>query len=136
MTLENKNPQREEELLRKMLLREDPSSGFAQQVMARAAAQSMTSKESVRNHPWHEVVFRPLVRWGAIGAVAASLVVGAVRYREVKRERAEGEAAKQQLMLALRIAGSKLQLARVKVNEINSTRPQTKPETSRSRSKS
>jgi hypothetical protein len=37
----------------------------------------------------------------------------------VRRERAQGEAAKQRLMLALRIAGSKLQLAKSRVNEIN-----------------
>ena len=136
MTPEHQNPQREEDLLRKTLQREDAPSSFTQQVMARAAAQSVPAEESVRNVSWHGLLFRPLVRWGAIAAVAASLVVGAVRYRDVKKERAEGEAAKQQLMLALHIAGAKLQLAKVKVNDINSARPQAKPETSRSRSKS
>ena len=37
----------------------------------------------------------------------------------VHREQAKGEAAKQRLMLALRVAGSKLQLAKAKVNEMN-----------------
>jgi hypothetical protein len=136
MTQENPNLQREEELLRKALRHENAPPDFAQQVMARAAAQSVASKRRVGTIPWQSLLFRPVVRWGAIAALAASLVVGAVRYHELKRERAEGEVAKQQLMLALHIAGAKLQLAKVKVNEINSTRPQTKPETSRSRSKS
>jgi hypothetical protein len=42
-----------------------------------------------------------------------------VHLHSVRRERAQGEAAKQRLMLALRIAGSKLQLAKSRVNEIN-----------------
>ncbi len=134
MNERNQDLQREEELLRKALLHEDPSSGFAQRVMVRAT-ESVSANKSFRNQFWHSVS-RPVVRWGAIAAVAASLIVGAVRYRELKRERAQGEAAKQQLMLALHIAGSKLQLAKVKVNEINSNRPQTRHEPSRSRSKS
>ena len=61
------------------------------------------------------------MRWSAITATAASLMIGGIHYRNLRRERAQGEAAKQQLMLALRIAGSKLQLAKAKVNEMNAT---------------
>jgi len=50
------------------------------------------------------------------------LVVGGVHYRSVQRERAQGEAAKQRLLLALRIAGRKLQLAKTRVDQINSGR--------------
>ena len=135
MTQENVDLQRHEDLLRKALLHENPSVGFAQRVIARAS-QSVATNESSRNHSWHSIFFRPVVRWGAISAVGMSLIVGAVRYREVRRERAQGEAAKQQLMLALHIAGSKLHLAKVKVNEINSNPPQKKHEPNRSRSKS
>lgn len=59
------------------------------------------------------------MRWAAAAALAGALLAGGIQYRRVQRERAEGEAAKQQLMLALRIASSKLQLAKAKVNEIN-----------------
>ena len=46
-------------------------------------------------------------------------MVFGVHIYNVHRERAQGEAAKKQLMLALRVAGSKLQLAKSKVNEMN-----------------
>jgi hypothetical protein len=62
--------------------------------------------------------------------------VGTVHYRNQRREHARGEAAKQQLMLALRIAGSKLQLARSKVNQINQSEPETPPPANQSRSRS
>ena len=71
--------------------------------------------------PWWRIFTQPLVRWAAMGATATALVMGGIHYRSVQRERAKGEAAKQQLMLALRIAGSKLQLAKTRVNEINAT---------------
>ena len=44
----------------------------------------------------------------------------------VRREHAQGEAAKQRLMLALRVAGSKLQLAKAKVNEMNMNQNKTR----------
>jgi hypothetical protein len=44
--------------------------------------------------------------------------------QQARREHAQGEAAKQQLMLALHIAGSKLQLAKARVNEISPTNHQ------------
>jgi hypothetical protein len=55
-----------------------------------------------------------------VAAVSAALVLGGVHYRNVQRERAQGEAAKERLLLALRIAGNKLQLARTRVDQINS----------------
>jgi uncharacterized membrane protein len=64
------------------------------------------------------------LRWATVAALAAALVTGGLHYRQIQydkaeRERAQGEAAKQRLMLALRIASSKLQLAKSKVIEIN-----------------
>jgi hypothetical protein len=76
------------------------------------------------------------VRWAAFTTVSICLVIGGVRYRNLQRERANGEAAKQQLMLALRIAGSKLQLAKSKVNEINQSRPEPNHRIRPSRSRS
>jgi hypothetical protein len=76
------------------------------------------------------------VRWGAVATVTVCLVIGSIYYRNLQRQRAEGEAAKQQLMLALRIAGSKLQLAKEKVNEINTSRPESQPQSRSPRSRS
>ena len=106
-----------ERALRYALRREDAPPDFAEQVLARIARKNAEHAQS--RDPWHAFFTQPLVRWAALAAIAASLTVGFLHHREVVRRRAEGEAAKHQLMLAMRIAGSKLHVARTKVNEIN-----------------
>ena len=86
--------------------------------------------------PWLSIFSQPLLRWAAFAALTFCLVIGGMYYRTLQRQRAEGEAAKQQLMLALRIAGSKLQLAKEKVNEINTSRPEPQPQNRSPRSRS
>lgn len=113
------NPNQFEEVLKRAFSREDAPPDFANRVLARVAEQS--SKGQRATDSWWQVFTQPLVRWAAITATAASVLIGGIHYRTVQRERAQGEAAKQQLMLALRIAGSKLQLAKAKVNDINAT---------------
>jgi len=108
-----------EELLKNALRRQDAPPDFSEQVLARVAQHNSIPR--VRQDTWWSIFTQPLVRWSAITATAISLVIGGIHYRNARRERAKGEAAKQQLMLALRIAGSKLQLAKAKVNEINAT---------------
>jgi len=135
MNLEDKNPNRMDELLRKSLEREEVSAGFTKRVLARAAQQRAVADDS-RRPSWFRMFSQPLVRWAAFATISASLIAGSIHYREVRREREEGEAAKQQLMLALHIAGSKLQLAKSKVNEIHTSRPEREPSANRSRSKS
>ncbi|HEY1678346.1 MAG TPA: hypothetical protein VGG04_11595 [Candidatus Sulfotelmatobacter sp.] len=103
--------------LRDALRREDAPPDFAGQVLARLVPQKPERKFS--RDPWHAFFTQPLVRWAAFAVITASLVGGFVHHREIVRQHAQGEAAKQQLMLALRIAGSKLQMARTKVNQIN-----------------
>ena len=104
--------------LKGALRRRGPPGGFTERVLARIAAedaaQSVPQRES-----WLRFFTQSLVRWAAAAALAGALIAGGIQYRRVQRERAEGEAAKRQLMLALRIAGRKLQLAKAKVNEIN-----------------
>jgi len=115
----NSDRTRTEEALKAALRHEEVPPGFAERVLARVAEQNSVS-QALRD-PWWRVFSRPIVRWAAVTATAASLLIGGIHYRNVQRERVEGEAAKQRLMLALRIAGSKLQLARARVNEINAT---------------
>jgi hypothetical protein len=127
--------------LKHALRREPAPEGFAERVLLRVesarleeerAARTKTDAHDsgltafIRTISTRTVFARPFVRWAT--AVALAVVVagagGEIHYRRVQyenaqRERAEGEAAKQRLMLALRIAGSKLQLARSKVNQIN-----------------
>ena len=104
-------------------------------VLARAEQQNSAAHDAQRVS-WLSIFSQPLVRWVAVAAVTLCLVVGSIYYRNVQRQRAEGEAAKQQLMLALRIAGSKLQLAKEKVNEINTSRPEPQPQNRSPRSRS
>jgi hypothetical protein len=108
-----------EEQLKSTLRRQDAPADFSEQVLVRLAAHN--SVPPLRRDPWWRIFTQPLLRWTAITATATSLAIGGIHYRNLRRERAQGEAAKQQLMLALRIAGSKLQLAKAKVNEINAT---------------
>jgi hypothetical protein len=102
--------------LRHALGRQEAPDGFTQRVMARVAAQN-SAQRPVRDS-WLSLFTQPIMRWAALAAVAAAMILGVHLYN-LHRERAEGEAAKQRLMLALRVAGSKLQLAKAKVNEMN-----------------
>lgn len=113
----DKNMNQIEAELKKALRREEAPPDFAERVLARVAEQHSAGT----SNPWWSIFTQPIVRWAAITATAACLVLGGVHYRNVERKRAQGEAAKQQLMLALRIAGSKLQLAKARVNEINAS---------------
>jgi hypothetical protein len=121
--------------LKNALRPEDPPAGFAEQVFARVTEPRFIPHAAPRER-WFRLFSQPLLRWAAFAAVTALLLVGTVHYRNQRREHARGEAAKQQLMLALRIAGSKLQLARSKVNQINQSEPETPPPANQSRSRS
>lgn len=106
-----------EDALRQALRREDPGPHFTARVLVRAAAASVSK-------PWGwkrlASAFRPVrVRWAAAGALACVLLMaGGVEYRQ-RQTRIQGEAARQQLVLALRIAGTKLNWARAKVAQLN-----------------
>jgi len=60
----------------------------------------------------------PRLRWAAAFA-AAVLRVSGLEYRSQRLERAEGERARREVMLALRITGSKLRLAQALVRRVN-----------------
>jgi hypothetical protein len=100
--------------LREALGRVDPGPDFTRAVLERAAAAQ--PKESW----WRRLVSGmrpPLVRWAAAGLVACALLATGFEYQHERRQRVEGEAAKQQLVLALRIAGAKLHGVQEKVLE-------------------
>ena len=100
--------------LREALRRVDPGPDFTRAVLERAAAAQ--PKESW----WRRLVSGmrpPLVRWAAAGLVACALLATGFEYQHERRQRVEGEAAKQQLVLALRIAGAKLHGVQEKVLE-------------------
>jgi hypothetical protein len=116
-----------EKALREALPREEPAADFTERLLARIAAEErapvVQQREAVRESRWQQFLnlfqLMPL-RWAAAGALACLLVftsIGVHRYREQQREIAEGERAKEQVMLALQIASSKLNAAQRKVRE-------------------
>jgi negative regulator of sigma E activity len=123
MTDINKQTNRLEDALKHALRRHDAPEDFTQRVMARVAAQE--SAQQPPRDSWLSLFTQPIVRWAALAAVAAAMIFGVHLYNE-RRERAQGEAAKQRLMLALRVAGSKLQLAKARVNELNVNQNKTR----------
>ncbi len=101
-----------EQRLKEALQRRDPSGDFTARVLARV--------ESEQHRPWWRGWLTvPRLRW-ATAVVLCVLIAGGVVYeREQARRRAEGEAAKQQVMLALRIAGAKVRLAQDRVQKVS-----------------
>ena len=90
--------------LRNALERTPPPEGFADRVMKRVAREGKVVSMPARTPFWRS-------RW-ATAAIAATLVLsaGGLEYRR-RQEAAQGERAKQQVMLALEIASSKLAFA-------------------------
>jgi hypothetical protein len=91
-----------EDELRSALRRHEPSPDFTERVLARVSAAP------VRRAP------RLWVRGVAAIAAALLLAAGGLEYREYR-----GERAKDQVLLAVRIAGSKLHKAQRKVQMAN-----------------
>ncbi len=117
--------------LKLALRRQEPSAGFADRVMTRIAELSAESKQekSREKASWlrrlAEFFQPPRMKWAMAGAMAIALIVagaGVYRYRENERQRmlaeiAEGEKAKEQVMMAMRIASAKLNIAQKKIQE-------------------
>jgi hypothetical protein len=128
--------------LKLALQREEPSPDFTNRVMARIAQLPAPEtretgrpgdRETGRGAEWWQrivAVFQvPKLGWAMAGAMAIVLfaaVFGVMQYREhqleLRRqaelaEQAEGERAKEQVMLAMRIASAKLNVAQKKVQE-------------------
>jgi hypothetical protein len=112
-----------EDELKRALQRVDPAAGFAERVLARAAR--LDDKKLARSRSWLRFFGLDLasmggVRWAAACALCIVLATSGVFYeRDMQRRR--GEEAKEQLMLALRITGSKLQIAEQSLKELDST---------------
>lgn len=115
-----------EKALREALQREEPSPDFTARVMARLAEQPEPEpvvQPSEQVHWWQRLVglFQmPQLQWVTAGALACVLLAAAFgvrQYRERQREIAEGERAKEQVMLALQIASTKLNAAQRKVRQ-------------------
>lgn len=110
--------------LRKALERREPPPGFARRVLAQLEPAA-TPKPGWRK-ALITVARLPRLRWVSAGLAACLLVtLGVVHNRRVQQERAAGEAAKTQVMQALRIASSKLNVTMKKVQETDRRPPRT-----------
>lgn len=97
--------------LRKALGLKAPSNDFGARVAARLAKQNLEQER--RTPQW-----RSHFRW----AVAAMIIVttaGGFTYYRWQVERDQGEAARQQVVLALRITSEKLQVAQHRVQHLS-----------------
>jgi len=108
--------------LRSSLRRKEPSPDFAQRVLARIQAAEKPKAS------WLEgLVFalrhRRLPRTAMAAAALALVFFAGVRYRRQERLKAEGEVAKERLLVALRIAGTKLNFALKEAQRINGPAP-------------
>jgi len=97
-----------EDELRNALKRKDPPAGFSGRVLASTAG---TSRKA-----WVGLLKSRGLRWGLAAAICIMIFIAGIEYRKTQEEMASGEAAKDQLMLALRIAGDQMQLVRSKIN--------------------
>jgi len=94
-----------EDELRSALRRREPSPDFTERVLARVAAAPVRRASGV-SQPW--------IRWVAAMAATLVLAAGGLEYRHY-----QGERAKSQVLLAVRIAGSKLARAQRKVQMLS-----------------
>jgi hypothetical protein len=102
-----------EQELRRAFERVDPPAGFAERVLARAAKEEARRSEARRPFGWFGTAG---LRWAAACALCIALATSGLVYHHERVK--EGEQAKEQLMLALRITSSKLQIATEGVRQI------------------
>jgi hypothetical protein len=102
--------------LRAALKRQEPPKGFAERVLARVAPPAARQPSWRERLAWLNPRSRPV--WVTASVVAAMLLVtSGVQYQR----RRQGEQAKEQVMLALEIAGSKLNYVQKKALGLGSS---------------
>jgi hypothetical protein len=101
-----------EQELRAALRRCDPSEGFAERVLALLPGENKRAAQA-----WHFAW--PVLRWAIAAVLCVGVAIGiGYRVHEQRIEAAQGLAARQQVMMALQITGSKLRVARQKVKAV------------------
>jgi hypothetical protein len=103
--------------LKNALARRQPTPGLTERILARI--------DEPQEGIWSRLISSfglPVMRWAVAFVVIVAVGVGSVAYQRHQQEMARGLAAKQQLMIALHIAGSKLQSAQYKVHNIGTGR--------------
>jgi hypothetical protein len=104
-----------EEQLKQAMARREPAAGFTQRVLERVERKQPQTAEG---GPW--AWFRAARAWRLAGAAALLVMSGRVVYEQHERA-VRGEAAKEKLMTAVRIAGVKLHQVHRHVLEAEAT---------------
>ena len=109
--------------LKNALRRDTPPADFTERVLARIHSAP------ARKPDWRErlgKIFRlQALQWATAAALCVAIVIGMVAYRSHQRaltERAEGEKARAQVMLALHIASARLNVTLQEVQRAESPR--------------
>ncbi len=110
-----------EDELRNALRPQQPPAGFADRVLTRLYA------EGSRPPHWWQPVFAPFWRRALAGALACLILVGGFFLHHEQQRRREGEIAKEQVTLALRITGTKIHRAQQMVRQINADERSPQP---------
>jgi len=111
-----------ERQLKDALRRCDPPDNFANRVLAHAAAEREVKEDRSRVGGWRW----PRLRWAAaFAAIALSAGITGYRIHERRVEEAEALAARRQVMIALRITGSKLRIAKQKIRAVEDGQEKT-----------
>ncbi len=105
-----------EEQLKQALARREPSRDFTARVLAEAAQQGRRTEANGRSHWFGRVQMRRFIT-----VTAAFLVISGGAVYEQHRRITRGEAAKENLLMAMQIAGSKLHEAQGRVFHVEIT---------------
>jgi demethoxyubiquinone hydroxylase (CLK1/Coq7/Cat5 family) len=100
-----------EEELKQALKKQEPAADFTARVLARCEQEDGRREQSL----WRNFWTLPAWRLGAVAA-ALAIVAGGTVYEEHEQQ-VRGMEAKRQLLLAVRIAGTKLQEVQERVRE-------------------
>ena len=105
-----------DEQLKRALRHCEPPKGFADRLLARLEKEPSVAALRPARMPWRW----PALRWAAVAALIAVAATGIGYQIHERREEAEAKAAKQKVMLALRITGSKLKVAKQRLKAVES----------------
>lgn len=103
-----------EQELKKAMQRVEPPAGFAERMLARAASEKEKKARPLWGFAWPGA---SNLRWATACALCVVLATSGILYHHEQHRK--GEEAKEQLMLALRITSSKLQIATQSVRNIS-----------------
>jgi negative regulator of sigma E activity len=119
-----KRLERLDDELRNALRRQEPPEGFEARLMARLAREPrpLSVQSRILSRVWEAISAwfqAPVFARAALAGALCLLVVCGVHYEQLQAERARGEAAKRQLLLALRVTGSSLREVQQSLRQVS-----------------